>query len=287
MSEESPSPPSATPNPALDEKARGFLQTWAESIAQVLGQIAGAPLPVECGFAAPPAAPPHEEADLHFMVSSSGSLRGEMSLRLPKTAVLGLAQLFLGEPQDATAELKPDHQEAIAELLRQIAGHAATALKPAWGEVQLRVEPGAPPTWSAAATGWCTSAGETPRVQLEWQLSPALHAVLLASPTTEVTAADRPEPRGPVNEVNQDALPEHFELLRDVELEVTLRFGERTLLLREVLELGPGSVVELDRKIEEPVDLLLDGRLMARGEVVIVDGNYGLRVLEVLTPATG
>jgi flagellar motor switch protein FliN/FliY len=68
----------------------------------------------------------------------------------------------------------------------------------------------------------------------------------------------------------------------DVQVNVMLRFGERSMLLREILELGAGSVVELDRKVEEPVDLLLDGRLMARGEVVIVDGNYGLRVLEVV-----
>ena len=45
--------------------------------------------------------------------------------------------------------------------------------------------------------------------------------------------------------------------------------------------LTAGSVVELDRKIQEPVDLLLDGRLVARGEVVVIDGNYGLRVTDV------
>jgi flagellar motor switch protein FliN len=73
----------------------------------------------------------------------------------------------------------------------------------------------------------------------------------------------------------------NLDLLLDVELEVMLRFGERTMLLREILDLGAGSVVELDRTIDEPVDLLLDGRVIARGEVVVVDGNYGLRVLEV------
>jgi flagellar motor switch protein FliN/FliY len=50
--------------------------------------------------------------------------------------------------------------------------------------------------------------------------------------------------------------------------------------------LGEGSVVELDRQVEEPVDLLLDGKLIARGEVVVVDGSYGLRIHEMLTPLT-
>ena len=67
----------------------------------------------------------------------------------------------------------------------------------------------------------------------------------------------------------------------DVELAVTLRFGSRRLLLRDILELNSGAVVELDPQVHEPVDLLLDGRVVARGEVVVVDGNYGLRVAEV------
>jgi flagellar motor switch protein FliN len=52
-------------------------------------------------------------------------------------------------------------------------------------------------------------------------------------------------------------------------------------LLKDVLELSSGSVLELDRDVHEPVDLLLKDRVIARGEVVIVDGNYGLRVSEV------
>jgi flagellar motor switch protein FliN len=71
-------------------------------------------------------------------------------------------------------------------------------------------------------------------------------------------------------------------LVMDVELNVTLRFGQRQLSLREVMELASGSVVELDREVDEPVDLILDGRVIARGEAVIVDGNYGIRVTEVL-----
>ena len=70
----------------------------------------------------------------------------------------------------------------------------------------------------------------------------------------------------------------------DVELEVTLRFGERQMLLRDILELSPGAVVELDRKLQEPAELLTAGKVMARGEVVIVDGNYGLRGTEIVSP---
>jgi flagellar motor switch protein FliN/FliY len=68
----------------------------------------------------------------------------------------------------------------------------------------------------------------------------------------------------------------------DVPLSVTLRFGQRSMRLREVLELNTGAIVELDRQVEQPVDLILDERVIARGEVVIVDGNYGLRVTEIV-----
>ena len=72
----------------------------------------------------------------------------------------------------------------------------------------------------------------------------------------------------------------------DVPLAVTLRFGQRQMTLREVLELNTGSLVELDRQVEDPVDLMLGERVIARGEVVIIDGNYGIRVTEVLETST-
>jgi len=84
-----------------------------------------------------------------------------------------------------------------------------------------------------------------------------------------------------------DAAPgstSNLDLVLDVTLSVTLRFGQRQLALREVLELGSGSVVELDRQVDEPVELILDGRVVARGEAVIIDGNYGIRVTQVVQP---
>jgi flagellar motor switch protein FliN/FliY len=57
------------------------------------------------------------------------------------------------------------------------------------------------------------------------------------------------------------------------------------MLLRDVLALSSGLVVELDNPLNSPVDLLLDGRVIARGDVVVIDGNYGLRVSEVVEPS--
>lgn len=73
-------------------------------------------------------------------------------------------------------------------------------------------------------------------------------------------------------------------LLYDIELDATLQFGSKEMLLRDVLDLGPGDVVELDRHLAEPVDLVVGDRIVARGEVVVAHGNFALRILEVATP---
>ncbi len=75
-----------------------------------------------------------------------------------------------------------------------------------------------------------------------------------------------------------------LELLLDVELEASLRFGVREMPLGEILDLGPGDVVELDRHVADPVDLIVGDKIVARGEVVLVNGNFGLRVTEVAAP---
>jgi flagellar motor switch protein FliN/FliY len=279
MTDEPSVTPASPSAPSSDDDARPYMQVWAESIAQVLGQIAGSPFAMEYLAEAPPEIKPAQETDLRAIIVAAGALRGEMSFRIPRAEVLGVAQLFLGETQDAAVEFKPDYQEAVEELLRQVAGHAATALKPRWGELQLRLESGAPPSWSPGASGWLASGSGTKcRLVLEWQLSAALHAALVA--------ASRPPPESKPAEPDRDrgGGEGNLDLLMDVQLEVTLRFGERSMLLRDVLQLGEGSVVELDREVEEPVDLLLDGKLIARGEVVMVDGNYGLRIQEMVTP---
>lgn len=72
-----------------------------------------------------------------------------------------------------------------------------------------------------------------------------------------------------------------LDLLMDVELEATIRFGGRSLPLREILSMNVGSVVELDKKIDEPAELFVAGRPIAKGEVVVVGGCFGLRVTEV------
>jgi flagellar motor switch protein FliN len=77
----------------------------------------------------------------------------------------------------------------------------------------------------------------------------------------------------------------NLDLIMDVELPISVRFGQTTMLLEDILKLGHGSVIELEKLAEEPVDLLVNGRLLARGEVVVADGHYAIRITQVESPA--
>ncbi len=70
-------------------------------------------------------------------------------------------------------------------------------------------------------------------------------------------------------------------LLLDIDLPVSISFGKTQLPMRDVIKLTTGSIVELNRGVSEPVDVLVNGSLVARGEVVVVEGNYGVRILEI------
>ena len=73
-------------------------------------------------------------------------------------------------------------------------------------------------------------------------------------------------------------------LLMDIDLPIRILFGSTRLRLRDILALKTGSVVELDRPADGPVEILVSNRIVARGQVIVVDGNYGVQVTEIVKP---
>jgi flagellar motor switch protein FliN len=281
--------------PARQPEPAEFLQIWSDSLSQVVGQITGSAVPCVVRVETPAVLSPAAEGALWVVITSSGALRGEMSLCLAPATVLRLAQIFMSEPATPDAEPTADHGEALIELLRQVSGFVSTAAKARWGEIQLLVERAeAAPSWPSAGNFWLQVGEPGPAAMvLEVGLSAALVAGFRAekeavraeaTPAAVLSSSPASSPAPPAS-VSQATGA--LDLLMDVQLAMTLRFGTRQLLLREVLDLSPGAVVELDRGVQEPVDLLLDGRLVARGEVVVIDGNYGLRVTDVSPLGSG
>ncbi len=74
-------------------------------------------------------------------------------------------------------------------------------------------------------------------------------------------------------------------LLFDIPLEISVELGRVKMVVRDVLDLGAGSIVEIDKAAGEPVDVLVNGRPVARGEVVVIEDNFGVRITEILNPA--
>jgi len=91
-------------------------------------------------------------------------------------------------------------------------------------------------------------------------------------------------PAAPAAATGAVARPGGLELLHDVEMEVTAELGRTRMSVRELLSLVPGAVIELDRAAGGPADLLVNGRLIARGEVVVIDENFGIRITEIVPP---
>ncbi len=76
---------------------------------------------------------------------------------------------------------------------------------------------------------------------------------------------------------------ENLEMILDIKLEATARLGEVEMPLTDILALGPGSIIEVGHSVDEPVDLLVNGKLIARGDVVVVDEKFGLRITEIVS----
>ncbi len=92
---------------------------------------------------------------------------------------------------------------------------------------------------------------------------------------------------GPLEgETREEGGGRNLDLLLDVPVRVSAEVGRTHLPLERVLDLGPGSVIELDKKSEEPVDVCVNGHLVARGEVVVVDDCYGIRITQIVAPSS-
>lgn len=79
--------------------------------------------------------------------------------------------------------------------------------------------------------------------------------------------------------------PKRLELLLDVPLDIAVELGRARLSVQELLQLGPGSVIELDKVAGEALDILVNDRLVARGEAVVVNDKFGVRITDIVSPS--
>ena len=125
--------------------------------------------------------------------------------------------------------------------------------------------------------------GENALAPLSIAFSPKLLALLVPGASTGAAEAHEPAEHGrhAVKTAPQQSIPPTMELLMDVELPVSISFGKTQLPMKDVLKLTTGSIVELNRGVNETVEVLVNHCLIARGEVVVVEGNYGVRIQQI------
>lgn len=180
-----------------------------------------------------------------------------------------------GIEESDPASLKSTYFETISQALSGTAGtmgaRAGHEIACAHGEESA----GAPPE-AAWAVLRVKLGAETASIAIgvEAALVKAIEAS--AAPPKVALAAAGAGFTGPINSKT-------FELLLDVELPVSVSFGRAQVPLKDVLKLTTGSIVELNRSILEPVEVIVNNCVIARGEVVVVEGNFGVRIQQVVS----
>jgi flagellar motor switch protein FliN/FliY len=268
-----------------------LLDQWGESLAQVLEsmtdqrpevrwQTVTGPL---SEIAATPGSGPEAEMlwwEQPFQVSpemvvwvaaprAAWEYAGTLTLK-----AAGLETVELGEARNTWFEILSQSLSAMARSIGSFLGR------------EVNCETGAERSPDPALREWASVSvkfAEQSLAPLLVALSPKLVAMISARPAAGQTEPDgnltqRPEPRTP------DSSPlrsRTMDLLLDVDLAVSISFGKAQLPMRDVLKLTTGSIVELNRGVTEQVEVLVNQCLIARGEVVVVDGNYGVRIQEI------
>jgi len=229
-------------------------------------------LPVAGGAAQVVALTPEDLAGLaptgtEFAVTLpvSGAVTGELTLLVtgdaPLTGPGGAAQLAQWEP-------------ALADLVAGLGGPAgavtATAARPVDARTALVAVPGHGRHGVALVDG----------------TSPVAVLVLTVTPGSGVPLQRAAEPAvfQPLAGTEAPVDTSRLHLLRDVVMELSVELGRTRMTVRELLSLTPGTIVQLDRAAGSPVDLLVNGSLLARGEVVVVDEEFAVRVTEIVGP---
>jgi flagellar motor switch protein FliN/FliY len=270
-------------------------QSSAVPIGDLTGLTADPVLHIQAQFAE------QSDAPCLFVVGEQPSERAENER--------ALLEATLGSVPDAI-------DDAALNAVQAFGQHLMQGLAIAYGnlisktftpdQVIARYEPIAfPPNFltvdEVIATRFTVQIPERTPFNLTWLLTENLARALLGMQPVEAdplaSLLTEPEPSAPaaappptpaafnIFADTEDTPERNLDLLLDIPLEVSVELGRVTMLIRELLEVGTGSIVELQKAAGEPVEVLVNGRLIARGEVVVVEDNFAVRITEILSPA--
>jgi flagellar motor switch protein FliN/FliY len=241
-------------------------------------------------------------------IDATQGLSGTSSLIWKEADAIALAQLILGEEPTSGSGLSAEQQDALSETASQISGAIGTSLRAAWGKPlafgpgtvsavadvggllsMFRAEAPAPFFCVAALTITGAAASEVMLV-VSSSLLKGLEkaqsgdaASIAKEGTVSATSvsAQAQVPFAPLTQGEKAGSSNGIDMLLDVSLQVSVELGRTRLQIRDILQLGPGSIVELDKQAGEAVDILVNDKPIAKGEVIIIDENFGVRLTSI------
>ncbi|MEO7994469.1 MAG: flagellar motor switch protein FliN [bacterium] len=311
----------ALAQPGQDPLFRESIAPLAQGMRDVLGAMLGGGLTIGAAEAVDTALGPYLGAlgvgDLAFPVTVTGPIALSGAVVLSGPVSLAIVAALMGERGGIT-QLDEIHIPPLRDAITNVIGRWATVIGERYG-VALQAAVAA--TGDPRQAGEQVLAGplaSSPQVTvtrvpvqygdqvgtlaLVWsqasaQLLITQHPAYVAP--AEVPMTDMMPPREPAmaqtnmsrpqfQQLGQGTIGGHdargLDLLMDVSLTVSVELGRKEISIREILELTPGSLIELDRLAGEPLDLLINGKLFAKGEVVVIDESFGIRITSIVSP---
>ena len=267
----------------VPEPLRGLLDHWAAGLAEVVASMADQKPEVRWEVAsALPSGPDLLWWEQPFQIvpgaavwvatpHSTWDFAGTLTLK-----AAGLETVETNEARNTWLEILG---QSLSGLARSIGGVLGREIACESGSER------APEANPEAAAAVSLTFGEASQAPLWIGFSAKLVAAVThpaSGDDVEEHAGPADAGHGPVHNARAD-VPPTMELLLDVELPVSVSFGKTEIPMKDVLKLTTGSIVELNRGVNEPVEVLVNHCLIARGEVVVVEGNYGVRIQQIIS----
>ena len=245
-------------------REHALLQALCTQLASGLAALLGGSSSVTAG------AEPLSEG-WHARLGLSGRGSGQMWIGLATADANAITKRILGNETDPA-------EGTIRDTLRELIGQAATAVTlDAVGtglEIAVEaVEPSFAGIPTSRPSSWSSQVGDSTIVFTVW-------SALTIDEVARTPA--KPAPPRPLS-TGSDTL----DVILDIDLPMSVRFGRTELALGALTRLGPGSIIDLGRSPDEPVEVLVSGRVVALGDVVVVGGNYGVRITDVVSRPDG
>lgn len=272
---------------SMNEHAGWFMEQWTAALAAAIDSMTEERPEVQ--FVPDPGTPASEgaaaEGALCWEQGFQGIPQPALWVTAPQNTWRSLGERTLRAAGIEAAE-PADARNTYLEILNQSLAATAQAIGTRLAK-EVACERGAERPGPGPAAEHCGVTLRFPDGELP--LAVALSEALLAALASPPAASDTPSPDAgshaadPAPPLPAPAAAKPIDVLLDVELPVSVSFGRTQLPIKEVLKLTTGSIVELNRSLNEPVDVVVNNCVVARGEVVVIEGNYGVRIHQIVS----